>query len=285
MLGVIEDCDTQQTERETDSARVERATRAKVKTPRRVVFGTPFCEGWPVLWPLAALLLVSAAFRWTDLDLSISSLFYDPIAKQWSWFYSPWCTLFYRRGVYPPFVLTIVAAIMIVWGGLTRHRNDLVRSGLFLLAVFVVGPGLIINTGFKPYWGRPRPHQVVQFGGTETFTPLGTPGQLQSNNSSFPSGHAAVAFYLMSPAFIVSGRRPRLSNGLFGAGLLFGTCMSLTRVIQGGHFASDVCWSAGVTYLTCVGMARLFLRPGIDQLPVAHESPGSKSDRAWNAAA
>ncbi|OYW24720.1 MAG: hypothetical protein B7Z55_01380, partial [Planctomycetales bacterium 12-60-4] len=84
-----------------------------------------------------------------------------------------------------------------------------------------------------------------------------------NHNSSFPSGHAAVAFYLMAPAFIVHGRRPRLAKGLLLFGLLFGACMSATRVVQGGHFASDVIWSAGIVYFTCVGFAQLLLRPSV----------------------
>lgn len=238
----------------------------------RELIGSPFGSDWPIFLPMIGLLFVSLLFRWTNLDLAISALFYDPELREWPWFFSPWCTLFYRRGVYLPIGLTVMAGLLIVAGGMKRHRNDLVRSGLFLLLVFAIGPGVIINSGFKPYWGRPRPHQVQEFGGTETFTPIGTPGNLQSNNSSFPSGHAAVAFYMISPAFIVSGRRPRLARALFGLGFLFGVCMSLTRVIQGGHFASDVIWSAGVIYLTGALFARWLLRPRVDEVAVEEQA-------------
>ena len=86
---------------------------------------------------------------------------------------------------------------------------------------------------------------------------------MATHNSSFPSGHAAVAFYLIAPAFLVHGRRPRLANSLLTLGFLFGACMSITRVVQGGHFASDVMWSAGIVYLTCVATARWVLMPRI----------------------
>lgn len=236
---------------------------------RTAAVPAPFLAGWPLWKPLLVLFAISAILRWTPLDLWISSLFYDPTTNTWPWFYSTWCTFFYRRGVYPPFAVTIGASLMILIGGLQRHRNDYVRRGLFLLAVFFVGPGLIVNTTFKPHWGRPRPHQVLQFGGCETFAPLGSPGTLASNNSSFPSGHAAVAFYMISPAFLMTWQRRRLAWTMLIGGLLFGTCMSITRIIQGGHFTSDVLWSAAVVYFTCVGLARLMLKPRIDPARVS----------------
>ncbi len=225
--------------------------------------GRPFCSGWPVLGPLLGLLVVSAMFRWTSLDLWVSAQFYDPHTRTWPCFHSVWCTVFYRGGVYPAFALAVWAVCLMLWGLCVAHRRDWLRAGVFLFLVFAVGPGLIVNTVFKQYWGRPRPSQLVEFGGRHQFVPVGSPGQLGTHNSSFPSGHAAVAFYLMAPAFIANGRRPRLANGLLAAGVMFGACMSATRVMQGGHFASDVLWSAGVVYFTAVGFAQLLLRPRV----------------------
>jgi membrane-associated PAP2 superfamily phosphatase len=234
--------------------------------------GPQFVAGWPVIWPLLAVSAASLLLRLTSLDLAVSALFYDPVRHAWPWFYSPVCTGFYRGGTYPAFGLALIGLGMGTCGLLSpRRRERCLRAGTFLWVAFVVGPGLIVNCGFKEAWGRPRPHQVEQFGGPHRFVPVGTPSLQQPQNSSFPSGHAAVAFFLIAPAFLVDRQRPRLARILLTAGLAFGAAMSAVRVVQGGHFVSDVLWSAAIVYLTCVACARLLLHPRCrpDSMPVS----------------
>ena len=234
------------------------------------LWGRPYQAGWPIYSPLALLAVITALFHWTNLDLWISAWFYDPVSQQWSWFFSPWCTLFYRAGTYPAVGVAVWGGVLLLQGIFHPNRRDSLKSGLFLLMVFGLGPGLTVNYVFKQHWGRPRPHQVTAFNGPHKFIPIAEPGTLRGHNSSFPSGHAAVAFYLIAPAFLVHGRRPRLANILLFAGLTFGLGMSAARVVQGGHFATDVIWSAGILYITCVVIAHLVLQPRM--LPaMAHE--------------
>ncbi|OYW12825.1 MAG: hypothetical protein B7Z55_17950, partial [Planctomycetales bacterium 12-60-4] len=154
------------------------ATNLKRVTQRKDWVASPFTTGWPLVLPLMGLLTLSAAFRWSDLDLWISRQFYDPHSQTWPFFYSTWCTIFYRRGVYPAFALSVAAIYLVMCGLCFAHRRDWLRAGLFLMLVFAVGPGLIINTAFKQHWGRPRPHQLAQFGGEHEFAAVGTPGTL-----------------------------------------------------------------------------------------------------------
>jgi lipid A 4'-phosphatase len=215
---------------------------------------------WPVFWPLAVLGLLTLAFRLTPLDLLISGWFYDAETAKWPWFFSAPCTAFYRLGIYPPFVLVSIGGGLMIAGRWIDGTDSLPRAGLFLVLLMVIGPGLIVNVGLKEYLGRARPHQVREFGGRYAYSPMGTPGPLEDGNSSFPSGHAAIAFYMMGPGFLVSRRRPGLAWKLFLGGAAYGVCMAATRVIQGGHFASDVIWAGGIVYLLGVILARLVLR-------------------------
>jgi len=224
--------------------------------------GPTFVAGWPVVWPVAALIVASVVLRWTSLDLAVSGWFYDPASKSWPWFSNSVCTLFYHGGTYPAFGLAVCGVILGLWGLLSPwRRGRYLRAGTFLWIVFFLGPGLVVNTGLKVHWGRPRPHQVMEFGGALPFVPVGTRSRLEQDNRSFPSGHAAVAFFLIAPAFVVDRRRPQLARRLLATGLLFGTAMSAVRVVQGGHFASDVLWSAAIVYFTCVVCARVLLNP------------------------
>jgi lipid A 4'-phosphatase len=219
-----------------------------------------FQTRWPVAIPVIALIAMTLAFRWTSLDLTISSWFYNPQSGLWDWFFLPPCTAFYRLGIYPPFALAILGGVLLVFGWLIDGTGSLPRAGLFLVLVMLLGPGLIVNLGFKTYWGRARPHEVKEFNGRHEFSPVGSPGVMLQGNSSFPSGHAALAFYLMAPGFLAGRRRPRLAAACFATGALYGLGMSAVRVAQGGHFTSDVLWSGGIVYLLGALLAPLVLR-------------------------
>ena len=36
--------------------------------------------------------------------------------------------------------------------------------------------------------------------------------------------------------------------------------MGIARIVQGGHFVTDVIWSAGFVYLTCIVLASTMLK-------------------------
>lgn len=224
--------------------------------------GTPwsFPPTRSLAWPLALMALLIVLFRATSLDLTISSWFFDFDQKAWTWFFFPPCTAFYRLAIYPPFVLAGIGGAMLLGGWLLDGTDSLPRAGLFLVLMMLIGPGLIVNLGFKTHWGRARPHEVQQFGGRYAFSPVGSTGPMIHGNSSFPSGHAALAFYMMAPGFVVSRHRPKLARGCFLFGLLYGLGMSVTRVVQGGHFTSDVLFSGILMYLLGVVLARVILR-------------------------
>ncbi|MFM9735641.1 phosphatase PAP2 family protein, partial [Streptomyces niveiscabiei] len=89
---------------------------------------------------------------------------------------------------------------------------------------------------FKDHWGRPRPEHIADFGGSAHYVPPLLPSRQCDRNCSFPSGHAAAGFWLISGAWVWTGHRRRWLTG----GLLFGAVIGLTRIAQGGHFLSDV---------------------------------------------
>lgn len=236
-----------------------------------------FRRRWPIFGPILGLVLVSLLIRWTDFDIRVAGLFYDNQNKVWPYeLANPWLTI-YRQGTIPSFVVGIGGAIVALFGRWTlprpqwRQSMEIRRAGAFLGLLLLLGPGLIVNVGFKHLWGRPRPIQCTVFNGEKDFLPVGTWAKEPSRNSSFPSGHAAVAFYLMAPGFIAGRQRPGWTATYFLMGTLFGFGMGLTRVIQGGHFVSDVLWAGALVYLTGAALSWLILCND----KVAAESPGT----------
>jgi membrane-associated PAP2 superfamily phosphatase len=216
----------------------------------------------PVWIPLALLVSATIIFWVTDIDLQLSRPFYisggSYMESNSHWplrSAQPWKSL-NNYGVYPAMIIgaggLLVFVISLFWSKLRAGRD----AGLFFALMLALGPGLLINGIFKPYWGRPRPNDTIPLGGQRAFLPVGDIGI--SDGASFPSGHASMGFYLMAPGFVFYRRRPRLAAAFFILGLAGGTIMGLARIVGGSHFASDVVWSAGIVYFTGLALSAVF---------------------------
>ena len=144
-----------------------------------------------------------------------------------------------------------------------EHRVGLdLYALLFLVASFAVGPVLVVNGVLKEFWGRARPIQIEEFGGTQAFTPPMVIADQCPQNCAFVSGDAAFAFTFL--AFALLTRRHRRLH--VAAALGFGACVGLIRIVKGAHFLSDIVF-AGIICSAIVLLLYRFiildrLRPG-----------------------
>ena len=120
----------------------------------------------------------------------------------------------------------------------------------FALAFFVIagvlGPGAVVNWGFKDNWQRARPYQVQNFGGSQQFTRAAVMTDQCDANCSFVSGHVSCGIFLASLA-LVQRRRQRFWCLLgAGSGLLIG----FARMADVAHWLSDVLWAYPITLLS-----------------------------------
>lgn len=196
---------------------------------------------------LIALIALTALIAINGTDLVVSSKFFIsgswPIGELFPW------KMLYRIDRLPSVLLAtvgLVAAILSIWKTSLKPWR---KAGIFLVLFLALGPGLLVNTIFKDGWGRPRPREIVQFGGNKQFQQPWQKG-IRGQGRSFPSGHASAAFFLIAPFFIHRRRRPLIAHGWLIGGIVFGILMSIARIAQGGHFLSDNLWSFGMVYLT-----------------------------------
>ena len=217
------------------------------------------------LLPLLILAVLTLLLRLSTIDLVICRSFYEPtLPFPWKWGWCMPCEILYHYGLIPAWILFGAGCLLLAVRAGRKRLDTTLRCGLFLMLVFAIGPGLLVNLILKPGYGRPRPRDLVEFGGQHEFVPVLTPTP-SLRCTSFPSGHAAMGFYLMAPAFLL-WRRSRGWAALFaGTGLLMGSAIGVVRVVQGGHFPSDVVWSAGIVYVTALGMSRLLRLPESEQ--------------------
>lgn len=224
---------------------------------RRTVLFWLWHAGLPVLLVIFGTLF----FRTTSFDLSLAAHFYSAQGPSWPvGREAPWQQL-YDFGEFPGWLIFGAALGVVVAAGWVPVLRRWRRSAVFLVLVMVIGPGLLTNAVLKDHWGRPRPRQIQEFGGSERFEPVWV-FDASSRGKSFPSGHASVAFYLMALYFVAGFHRwsPGVRGMVFGIGLAFGILMGVARMAQGGHFASDVLWAFAVVWLTACVCAAWILR-------------------------
>jgi membrane-associated phospholipid phosphatase len=111
------------------------------------------------------------------------------------------------------------------------------RAAGYLITAYLLGPGLLVNGILKAYWGRPRPGEVLEFGGSMPFVNWWNPGGACPSNCSFISGEAAAAAWLFGPAMLAPARWRPLAMWLAAA---FFVLTAGLRVAAGGHFLTDV---------------------------------------------
>jgi len=213
-------------------------------------------EGSDRLIPGLILGILTIIFWVTNLDIAIESLFYSP---ERGWFLrniNPW-NLLYHYGNIPGLMLASAGVIVFVAGFFYRRAVKYRKAALFLCLVMVLGPGLVVNTAFKHYWGRPRPRQIQDLGGMQQYLPVWQKG-IVGSGKSFPSGHASVGFYLLTPFFFLRKNRKKWAFSFLLLGITYGLFMGAARMVQGGHFPSDVVWAGGFTYLTGLVLAYFF---------------------------
>jgi hypothetical protein len=75
-----------------------------------------------------------------------------------------------------------------------------------------------------------------------------------------------MGFFFVTGYFLLRARHPVQARIALVAALAFGMAIGWARVVQGGHFPSDVAWAAGVLWLVSAVMARV-LR--VDLVPEA----------------
>lgn len=215
-------------------------------------------------WLVTAIVLTLAVFAlWPGLDLVVSRLFYRPgtgfPAEKVALFESLRLAVWRLSGL-----MVLAAALFLLLSNATGRAPFHVPGRVwgFTLLVYALGTGLLVHGVLKPFWGRARPAQVVEFGGSAQFTPPWQISQECARNCSFVSGEVsgAVAFSvgLWAMLTVLGWRLPAVwqRRGRILA-MAIPLLTGLQRLAAGRHFLSDVVLSALFTLLVAVLMSPL----------------------------
>lgn len=196
----------------------------------------------------AVFLLLTAIFTaFPGLDLAVSGYFFSP---ETGW-HSPAETGFHNatyRG-FPGFGRLMLLLILALFAlsfvkALTRIKARRALFG-FLLAGALLGPVLLVDYTLKGHFGRARPGQVLEFGGTRSFTPAFIPSNQCADNCSFVSGHVSGAAFIMAFGWLGA---PLVRRRWLIASVAFAGYFAWLRIAAGGHFLSDTLFAWFATY-------------------------------------
>lgn len=204
-------------------------------------------------------LIATALAEIFNLDLGIASYFYVPGGPNGGWIWAktePW-NFFYRWGEIIPIGITAAIVGVYVLAYFGRLPDKYKKCCVVVVLTVILGPGLMVNGVLKDYWGRPRPADIVQFGGESQYRSITSPGGPGAGKSAV-CGHCSVgfamaslvAFYPYHPTFAVTS---------FALATLYGIALGITRIVQGGHFFTDVIWAAVLVYYYLILLYYFFM--------------------------
>jgi lipid A 4'-phosphatase len=205
------------------------------------------------IWGAAGLIGLATAIiftAWPQIDLTVAGLFHTGPRNFW--------LIGNPLGTIPRVMFRIIFGLfaLVCLFGLYRaifFRSKFFSLGfphwLYLILCLIVGPGLVTNSLLKDNWGRARPVQVEQFGGSGHFTPALVPSTSCQKNCSFVSGESSSIFMLFFALALAIPQQMRL---WLKWGLYMGGAAGLMRIGMGGHFLSDVIFSGVFMLLTAV---------------------------------
>ena len=146
--------------------------------------------------------------------------------------------------IFIPLMALILLAIILINKAQNIRRNNkksLRRLKIFLIGLIfgpVIGCGVIANLYFKDTWGRARPVQVEEFGGSKKFSPAMYKSDQCEKNCSWIGGETSAAFSFLAGLLFLRKKKKTLRI-LF----LFGSLVIFCRMAMGGHFFSDNLYS------------------------------------------
>lgn len=184
-----------------------------------------------ILACFAAASLLLALFP--RADIHISRMFFEQgfyLQKSW------WTTLAHESmGFFLGTCLAVVVGLY-AWNKLAKKNLCGIdgKRVAYVFLVLIMGAGLIVNVVLKDNFGRARPRDIVEFGGSLLYTPAFVASNACQKNCSFSSGEAAGGFFALAMAWALGRRR-----ALVVAALGVGAFVSFCRVATGAHFFSD----------------------------------------------
>ena len=200
-------------------------------------------------------------YLFPEIDIYTSNLFYDA-SKGFYLRYNP-IVRFIHQAV--P-VLCVLTAMVVGYLALRKYQQiksfqpGIYKRYIYFVLVCTLGAGLVVHHVVKDNFNRARPNAIHLFGGKSNFTPAFVVSDQCTHNCSFVSGHSAAGFMFFALAFLHKDRIRRRQFTILG--LALGSLFGMIRIMEGGHYLSDVVFAGFIMYMVSYSLARI-LKPAV----------------------
>ena len=211
-----------------------------------------FFHHWFYFWLLLAVTIaITLGVSFADGDIWVSTYFSQ---ENWAIGKQPFFTWLYKYGGHVSILL--VGFCILIWGLTYKYDRIVKYKNVCILIVLttILGSSVLINGILKPYWGRPRPVQIEQFGGPWEYREFYEPGT-PAKGQSFPSGHVSIVTIFLVAAF-VRNENKKLAVAGVTVGVFLTVSMAVCRIAQGGHFVTDTIWSLCIMMLVAMAIQK-----------------------------
>ena len=219
------------------------------------------------------MLLILACIFWlpfdyTNLDLALRKAFFDASTNSW-----PYYDTFFTKKIGYDWIkfLLIAYGLTLIFLLAYSYKNHYWQKRrnliIFLLACLIIIPseiGLLKSVALKP-----RPEQIVEFGGTMPHVKLYQFLPSEPTARNWPGGHASGGAALMGFYFIWSYKSLNWQRlGLF-LGVFTSQFMGFIQVMRGQHFFSHNLWTLWFAWLTIL-LPHFFIFRPIKNPPISN---------------
>ncbi len=195
---------------------------------------------------LGVAVAVSLICVFAGVDLRLANMVYDPDRTDIRGYTNMLSSY--------SFVVAVACLGWLAIPPLRRNYPLVARSGgVFVMTLVIAVLGLIIN--LKIERDRPRPSEVVEFGGELAYIPPF--GDAPCACKSFPSSAAGFGYLLATPFFVLRRKQPIVARAFLVAGLAWGSYIGYGRMVANMHWLSDIVWSAALVLATASILSQL----------------------------
>lgn len=215
---------------------------------------------WHAGLPAVLAALCLALFELTDLDRVVSNPFFDPTTRHFPlrshWFLQivihDWAK-----------IAVIVFAVVLLGVFVASFWKPRLRTwrypALFVALSLGIAPGVVAL--MKDASTKHSPWDVDIYGGYAPYKKLlDEPAPGVRPGHGFPGGHASGGYALMSLYLALYHRNRRWAWRGLVLGLVYGTVLGTSRILQGAHFLSHNVASAFVCWYVSLVLYEIILR-------------------------
>ncbi len=158
------------------------------------------------------------------------------------------------------FVVLLAVLVQLFLNRIPLETLKLYNTAAWAGIVIIFAEMMIVNV-LKIFWGRLRFREMGD--DYSQFTTWFLPNGIQENGikgeayKSFPSGHSANGWAIMVGMLFMPYKKI-WRNSMLVIAIIWGVCTSVSRVIMGAHFATDVLFGAMITISCLFLVSKLF---------------------------